>query len=204
MSPPLSKTLNVVLLCIFGHAVLHSFVPPTAALAGRKSGTNNNVSHSLRITMMQCINAPYKESQLHNCKMEQFPNGTVGLNISLTIPKVLNYLGLVVKTYYKYTTYRPFMIDWSIDYCQTARNRNMSPASVVIMKIIQESLPEYSYPCPQGNITYDTFWMFEPRYVLQTLPSGNYRMDIFIKDAADNTLIALQIFGAIRKQGIIG
>uniref|UniRef100_A0A182SDR9 MD-2-related lipid-recognition domain-containing protein n=1 Tax=Anopheles maculatus TaxID=74869 RepID=A0A182SDR9_9DIPT len=153
---------------------------------------------------MHCIRAPYKVSQLDLCQMEQFPNGTVGLNISLTIPKVLNYIGIVVKTFYKYTTYRPFMIDWSIEYCQTARSRNLSPPSVVIMKIIEQSLPEYSYPCPQGNITYNTFWMFEPKYVLQSMPSGSYRMDIFIKDSADNDLIALQIFGAIRKQGLVG
>uniref|UniRef100_A0A9I3FGJ9 Uncharacterized protein n=1 Tax=Anopheles epiroticus TaxID=199890 RepID=A0A9I3FGJ9_9DIPT len=118
----------------------------------RKLGntTTNTNSPILRITKLQCIEAPYKRSHLNYCKMIQLANGTVGLNTSVTIPHVLNYFEVTAKLYYKYKTYRPFMIDWSIELCQAERIGKFNPSTALVMKIIEESVPEFYYPCPHG------------------------------------------------------
>ena len=120
-----------------------------ASQPNRKLGNTTN-SHVLRITKLQCIEAPYKRTQLDYCKMIQFPNGTVGLNTSVTIPQVLNYFEVTAKLYYKYKTYRPFMIDWSIELCQAERIGKYNPSTALVMRIMEESVPEFYYPCPHG------------------------------------------------------
>uniref|UniRef100_A0A182S8H0 Uncharacterized protein n=1 Tax=Anopheles maculatus TaxID=74869 RepID=A0A182S8H0_9DIPT len=153
---------------------------------------------------MQCIEAPYKLTHLERCKMEQFANGTVGLNISLHAPTLFNYMEISAKTYYKYTTYRPFMIDWSMEYCQAARVGKFNPPTALVMRIIEESLPEFYYPCPHGNRTYNSFWLLEPKFIPDALASGNYRLDIYFRDSAQVVEFAVQVFGVVRKQGLIG
>uniref|UniRef100_A0A240PK09 MD-2-related lipid-recognition domain-containing protein n=1 Tax=Anopheles christyi TaxID=43041 RepID=A0A240PK09_9DIPT len=165
---------------------------------------NTTTSYILRITKLQCIEAPYKRTHLNYCKMAKFPNGTVGLNTSVTIPQVLNYFEVTAKLYYKYKTYRPFMIDWSIELCQAERIGKFNPSTALVMKIIEESVPEFYYPCPHGNRTYATFWMFEPSYIPSTLPSGDYRLDIFFRDSTRSIIYAIQMYASMRKQGLIG
>uniref|UniRef100_A0A182Y6N8 MD-2-related lipid-recognition domain-containing protein n=2 Tax=Anopheles stephensi TaxID=30069 RepID=A0A182Y6N8_ANOST len=165
---------------------------------------NTSTSHTLRITKMQCIDAPYKLALLERCKMEQFANGTVGLNISIHVPTIVNYVEILAKTYYKYTTYRPFMIDWSMEYCQAARVGKFNPSTALVMRIIEESLPQFYYPCPHGNRTYSSFWLLEPKFIPSVLPSGNYRLDVYFRDSAQAVIFAVQVFGVVRKQGLIG
>ncbi|XP_053667458.1 uncharacterized protein LOC128717807 [Anopheles marshallii] len=203
MSSSAIKILRNVLILLVVYALSNDFVPFSTAQLSRKS-SRMNVSHSMRITNIQCVKTPYRNTQLHYCRMEQYPNGTTGLNVSATVPVVVNYATVAVKAFYKYTTYQPFMIDWCMEYCHAARNRNFNPSTAIIMKVIEGSLPQYSYPCPHGKQTYNAFWMLENRYLLQSLPSGNYRLDIDIKDSEDGYLFAMQLFGVIRRQGIVG
>ena len=107
-------------------------------------------NRTVRITKMLCIEQPYKHSTLQHCEMEQFANGTVGLHISVHIPIVLDYIAVSAKVYYKYTTYRPFMIDWTMEYCRAARVGTFNPTNALIMKVIEESMPDFYYPCPHG------------------------------------------------------
>uniref|UniRef100_A0A182W2I0 Uncharacterized protein n=1 Tax=Anopheles minimus TaxID=112268 RepID=A0A182W2I0_9DIPT len=65
-------------------------------------------------------------------------------------------------------------------------------------------MPDFYYPCPHGNRTYATFWMFEPGYIPSTLPSGDYRLDVYFRDATRSVLYAIQMFCSMRKQGLIG
>uniref|UniRef100_A0A1I8JW24 MD-2-related lipid-recognition domain-containing protein n=1 Tax=Anopheles quadriannulatus TaxID=34691 RepID=A0A1I8JW24_ANOQN len=197
------KKRTLIIFCLLAHALLWPPVLQTTAQPKRKP-TKSSVSHKLRVSKLLCANAPYKHTQLHHCYMEQMPNGTVGLNVSLTMPMVVNYLGIVVQLFYKYTTYRPFVIDWNMEYCQAARNGHFSPTTAVMMRVIEETLPDFYYPCPHGNRTYATLWMFEPKHVLPTLPSGDYRMDIYFRDSADEELLVVQLFASVRKQGFVG
>ncbi|XP_053667461.1 uncharacterized protein LOC128717810 [Anopheles marshallii] len=174
-----------------------------ATPSNKKLG-NGNTTYNLRITKMQCVDTPYKRSILHNCTMVHLPNNTVGLNISVEVPIVLSFFQITVKVYYKYTTYRPFMIDWTIELCQALRNRNLNPSTVFVMKVYADSLPEFYYPCPHGNRTYAFFWTLEPSYIPSTLPSGDYRLDVYYQDSTHTTLFAFRIYGSVRKQGLIG
>uniref|UniRef100_A0A182MKB5 Uncharacterized protein n=1 Tax=Anopheles culicifacies TaxID=139723 RepID=A0A182MKB5_9DIPT len=151
-----------------------------------------------------CIDAPYKLTHLNYCQMEQLQNGTVGLNVSVSIPIVLNYIEVSAKLFYKYTTYRPFMIDWSIEFCQTYRAGKFNPSAALILKVVEETLPLYYYSCPHGNRTYSALWLFGSQFIPEALPSGNYRMDIRLRDSTNTVLIASRIYGAVRKQGLIG
>ena len=134
--------LNLTVLLL-----LLAFVPQGQLQRKRAS---INITHNLRITKMQCTNTPYKLSQLHLCRMEQLPNGTVALNISLDVRPVLNYLEITAKLFYKYTTYRPFMIDWSIELCQAYRMGGINPSSALVLKIIETTVPNIYYACPHG------------------------------------------------------
>ncbi|XP_035895971.1 uncharacterized protein LOC118504957 isoform X1 [Anopheles stephensi] len=187
-------------LLVFAFALT---LPFAAAQFNRRLG-KTNTSFVLRITKMECIDAPYKRSQLNYCKMVQFANGTVGLNTSVTIPIVLNYFEVTAKLFYKYTTYRPFMIDWSIELCQAERIGKFNPSTALVMRIIEESVPEFYYPCPHGNRTYATFWMFETNYIPSTLPSGDYRLDIYFRESTRTVIYAIQMYCSMRKQGLIG
>uniref|UniRef100_A0A9I3FHB8 Uncharacterized protein n=1 Tax=Anopheles epiroticus TaxID=199890 RepID=A0A9I3FHB8_9DIPT len=149
MGPLSLKQRHCVLLCFILQAFLWSLlVKPTAQLS--RKPVRGAVSHQMRITKMQCIHTPYKYTKLHYCYMVQMPNGKVGLNASITISIPINYLGISVKVFYKYTTYRPFMIDWSMEYCQAARKANYNPSTAIIMKVLEETLPDLYYPCPHG------------------------------------------------------
>uniref|UniRef100_A0A182V946 MD-2-related lipid-recognition domain-containing protein n=1 Tax=Anopheles merus TaxID=30066 RepID=A0A182V946_ANOME len=200
--PVNGRWTSLVLLC--GAALMFLTAQSYgASQPNRKLGNTTN-SHVLRITKLQCIEAPYKRTHLNYCKMIQFPNGTVGLNTSVTIPQVLNYFEVTAKLYYKYKTYRPFMIDWSIELCQAERIGKFNPSTALVMRIIEESVPEFYYPCPHGNRTYATLWMFEPSYIPSTLPSGDYRLDVFFRDSTRSIIYAIQMYCSMRKQGLLG
>ncbi|XP_053667462.1 uncharacterized protein LOC128717811 [Anopheles marshallii] len=190
-------------ICCVTIVLLSTTLSFGARQLNRKSGKNNS-SYILRVTKMHCIEAPYKRTHLNYCEMVQFSNGTVGLNTSVDIPIVLNYFEVTAKVYYKYTTYRPFMIDWTIELCQVHRNGKFNPSTTIVLQIIKQSLPEFYYPCPHGNRTYTTFWTLEPSYIPSTLPSGDYRLDVHFRDSSRSTLYAAQLFCSMRKQSLIG
>uniref|UniRef100_A0A9I3FGW7 Uncharacterized protein n=1 Tax=Anopheles epiroticus TaxID=199890 RepID=A0A9I3FGW7_9DIPT len=146
-----SATCNkcVVSTLCFSALLLFSTLPIGTARPKAKVKQRSS-NRTVRITKMQCIDTPYKHSTLKHCAMEQFPNGTVGLHISVDIPIVLNYIAISAKVHYKYVTYQPFMIDWSMEYCRAARVGQLNPTNAVIMKVIEESLPDFYYPCPHG------------------------------------------------------
>uniref|UniRef100_A0A240PMV8 MD-2-related lipid-recognition domain-containing protein n=1 Tax=Anopheles christyi TaxID=43041 RepID=A0A240PMV8_9DIPT len=202
MSTPESSSQRMMLLCLAVQLLF--FLLSDSATQPMTKSRNNGNNRTVRITKMLCIDTPYKYSTLTHCEMEQFRNGTVGLHISVDIPIVINYLAVSAKVFYKYTSYRPFMIDWTLEYCRAARVGTFNPTNALIMKVIEESMPDFYYPCPHGNRTYTIFWLLEPKFIPQTLPSGDYRLDIFYRDSTNTNLFAMQMYGAVRRQGIVG
>uniref|UniRef100_A0A240PP81 Uncharacterized protein n=1 Tax=Anopheles christyi TaxID=43041 RepID=A0A240PP81_9DIPT len=210
MSGTFAKHLNVTLIFALLQMLLFISLSTGVSVLGRQQ-RKTDISYVMRITKLQCIDAPYKRTHLNHCQMVQFPNGTVALNTSVTIPMVINYAEIVAKVFYRYTTYRPFIIDWSIDYCQAARKGNLNPTAAIMMRIVENSMPDYYYPCPHGvndamlrHLGELTLHPFAPSYIPTTLPSGDYRLDIYFRDSTRITLYALQMFASIRKQGLIG
>ncbi|XP_053679872.1 uncharacterized protein LOC128730814 [Anopheles nili] len=165
---------------------------------------NRTTSYTYRVVKVQCIGAPYKHTRLNHCKLEIFPNATTGVNISITVPMILNYVEISVQLFYKYNSYRPFMIDWSIEYCQAFRSERNIPSTALLLKVIAVTLSDFYYQCPHGNRTYYDVWMLDTKLIPPTIPSGDYRLDISLKDSSNIPLIRAQIFGAVRKHGIFG
>ncbi|XP_053667460.1 uncharacterized protein LOC128717809 [Anopheles marshallii] len=192
-----SKHTNTVLWCFI------LLWPQNTAQFVKKTG-KSNITHSLRITNIQCVETPYELTYLNYCKMEQLPNNMVALNVSILAPMVLNFIETKIKLFYKYTSYRPFMIDWSIELCQAYRMGRFNPSAILMLKVIEDTAPQYHHPCPHGNRTYIIVWLFNPKFIPETLPSGNYRLDIYLRDTTNKILFAFQMFGAIRKHGLIG
>ena len=139
---------HLALLHIAVLLLLLALVPQGQLQRNRpKAGT---ITHNLRISKIICVNTPYKLTHLNYCKMEQLPNGTIALNASIDVPIVLNYLEITTKLFYKYTTYRPFMIDWNIELCQAFRSGGYNPSTALVLKIIEATIPEFYYACPHG------------------------------------------------------
>ncbi|XP_053667459.1 uncharacterized protein LOC128717808 [Anopheles marshallii] len=197
-----SRPISLLLFCVFLQ-VLIAILSHGAKQPVKKIITGN-INRTVRVTKMLCINTPYKYTILKQCEMGQFPNGTVGLQISLDVPVVLNYVEINAKGYYKYRTYQPFMVDWTMEYCQAARSGVLNPTNALLMKFVEQTLPDFYYPCPHGNRTYTVFWLLPPKLLPQSLPSGDYRLDIFYRDSSRTDLFALQLYGAVRRLGIIG
>uniref|UniRef100_A0A182MGV6 MD-2-related lipid-recognition domain-containing protein n=1 Tax=Anopheles culicifacies TaxID=139723 RepID=A0A182MGV6_9DIPT len=198
-----SNTMFLLLFCVCTQVFI-AIRSHGAKQQFHKKIATGNINRTVRVTKMVCINTPYKHTFLKNCEMEEFPNGTVGLHISVHIPNVINYVEVIVKAYYKYTTYQPFMIDWNMEYCQAARVGRFNPSHALVMKIIEETLPEFYYPCPHGNRTYTVFWLLPARLLPQSLPSGDYRLDIFYRDSSKTDMFAMQMFAGVRRLGFIG
>uniref|UniRef100_A0A182W2H9 Uncharacterized protein n=1 Tax=Anopheles minimus TaxID=112268 RepID=A0A182W2H9_9DIPT len=181
MGRMMSRTVSLLLCCVLTQVFI-AILSHGAKQLNKKIAIGN-INRTVRVNKMLCINTPYKHTFLKHCEMEQFANGTVGLHISVHIPIVLNYVEVIAKSYYKYTTYQPFLIDWNMEYCQAARVGKFNPSHALVMKIIEETLPDFYYPCPHGNRTYTVFWLLPARLLPQSLPSGNYRLDIFYRDS---------------------
>uniref|UniRef100_A0A182JHY3 Uncharacterized protein n=1 Tax=Anopheles atroparvus TaxID=41427 RepID=A0A182JHY3_ANOAO len=161
-------------------------------------GGDTNATHNSRVTKIQCVDMPYKRTKLNYCLMGTFSNQTNFLNASLDVPMPLNFLLLTTKLFYKYRTYRPFMIDWSVELCQALRapqRRNL--ITNMVIKVIADTLPQFLYKCPHGNRTYTTTWLYPSKFVLTTVPSGEYRLDMRFLHKDEMTLFALQLFLSI-------
>uniref|UniRef100_A0A1I8JSM5 MD-2-related lipid-recognition domain-containing protein n=1 Tax=Anopheles albimanus TaxID=7167 RepID=A0A1I8JSM5_ANOAL len=157
-----------------------------------------------RVVNYQCIGTPYQKTTLHYCNTLRVPNGTTYLNASLHVPYRLTFINIAVKTYYKYTTYKPFIVDWKIEVCQAMRARRYNPMAQVVAKVFKETIPSMYYPCPHGNTTYTVVWALDAKYYPKSIPSGDYRIDISFKDAENITIYAMQVYATMRKQGLIG
>ncbi|XP_053679884.1 uncharacterized protein LOC128730825 [Anopheles nili] len=202
MSLTFGKCIGIILLCVS----IQFFLTTRAVLNINKKSAlgNRTISYSLRMTKILCVDLPYQRTHLNICKMERLSNGTVGLNVSIDVPTSVNYFVIFVKLHYKYTTYRPFMIDWSMEYCQAYRAGKYNPTNAILLNIIAHTVPKYYLPCPHGNRTYSSVWFLNPKLIPSTIPSGDYRLDVSIRDSSNITLFSGQAYGSVRRQGIVG
>uniref|UniRef100_A0A1I8JSP4 MD-2-related lipid-recognition domain-containing protein n=1 Tax=Anopheles albimanus TaxID=7167 RepID=A0A1I8JSP4_ANOAL len=157
-----------------------------------------------RIVKYQCIGTPYQKTTVHYCNTLRVSNGTTYLNVSIHVPNKLNFINIAVKMYYKYLTYRPFMLDWNLEACHAMRTRRINPIEQVVVKLFEETIPSMYYPCPHGNKTYTILWALDAKYSPKSMPSGDYRIDISFKDRDNVILLAFQAYAAMRRQGLIG
>ncbi|XP_053679941.1 uncharacterized protein LOC128730876 [Anopheles nili] len=152
---------------------------------------NNTKQYTFRITKYVCTGAPYKRSNLHYCKTILRRNQPTMINVSLTVPEEV-YIGwVVVKLYYKFATYQPFLIDAVFEACEYLKNRPINPVVTYVKDIMQETAPSLMSLCPHGHT---------PRSV----PAGEYRLDITFSLHDNVTAFAFETYIIARRKGIIG
>uniref|UniRef100_A0A182W836 Spaetzle domain-containing protein n=1 Tax=Anopheles minimus TaxID=112268 RepID=A0A182W836_9DIPT len=97
----------------------------------------------LRIVKILCMDQPYKHTIVHHCKTVVRRNQPTLLNLSVTIPEVINFGYINIKIEYKFN---------ETEGCQFLRNKPDDPLSKYIYGIFEETLPTIVTPCPHGNI----------------------------------------------------
>uniref|UniRef100_A0A182RQI5 Uncharacterized protein n=2 Tax=Anopheles funestus TaxID=62324 RepID=A0A182RQI5_ANOFN len=180
----------------------------TAQLISLADTKNATRPFSLHIKRLVCIDAPYTESTLQECRAILRRNQTSLLRVMVVVPKVYNYAMLQFRLHYKYTTYQPFLIDGTVEACSYLRKPNHDPTVNYVHNVMIEMLPSLLYPCPHGviteNTTYNITTVFKEEYAPKSVPAGEYRMDIRFSSKANVTLLSLQTFAAVRRKGILG
>ncbi|XP_035782099.1 uncharacterized protein LOC118461179 [Anopheles albimanus] len=165
--------------------------------------SNESRDFSLHVSRFTCFETPYQRTKLHYCRTWLRRNEPTMLNISIHIPETLNEVSLHMKTFYKYKTYQYFPVEALIDVCAFLRNPTNNVLARHIYMVFKIVLPMYTHQCPHGNLTYAAGFWLEERFLPKSVPAGDYRMDVWFRAKDNVTLLAAQVFGAIRRKGIL-
>uniref|UniRef100_A0A182YDZ5 MD-2-related lipid-recognition domain-containing protein n=1 Tax=Anopheles stephensi TaxID=30069 RepID=A0A182YDZ5_ANOST len=163
---------------------------------------NSSRPFQLRLMKILCVDQPYNRSVVHYCKTVLRRNQPTMLNISITIPFVIDFCYITIKIDYKFNEYQPFLFNARAEGCQFLRERPVDPLSLYLYNIFAESLPTLVRPCPHGNRTYDILWTMDERLSPRSVPAGDYRVTAIWEAEEGDTIIHLQIYCAVRRKGI--
>uniref|UniRef100_A0A9I3FH45 Uncharacterized protein n=1 Tax=Anopheles epiroticus TaxID=199890 RepID=A0A9I3FH45_9DIPT len=158
----------------------------------------------IHVHRMLCIETPYKESILLECRLIFRRNQRSLLYVSLTVPRAYNYVLIQFRLHYKFTTYKTFLIDGQTEGCAYMRNQKNDPILSYMYGVLKDLLPSVVQPCPYGNTTYSEMFELKEEHAPLSVPAGEYRMDIRFSTRANVTIFSLQLFFAIRRKGIFG
>ncbi|KFB53970.1 AGAP013484-PA-like protein [Anopheles sinensis] len=166
---------------------------------------NRNTSrpHSLKVNKYLCVGIPYKRTTVPYCKTILLRNKPAMFNVSVVVPEVLNYILVTMKLYYKYKTYQPFLIDLEQEGCAYMKNRPAIPLADYIYEIFKDAMPELAKPCPHGNRTYFITFLLEDRYSPNSMPAGDYRIDLKFMANDGVILFAVESYFSVRRSGVL-
>uniref|UniRef100_A0A182W0R5 MD-2-related lipid-recognition domain-containing protein n=1 Tax=Anopheles minimus TaxID=112268 RepID=A0A182W0R5_9DIPT len=133
---------------------------------------------SLRVVKLLCINQPYEETVVKECRVILRRNERSLICVSIYVPKVYHQLFIQFRLHYKFTTYKPLLIDGEIELCSYSRGPKKNPLENYVLGVMQEMLPNTVHPCPHGNKTYNERTVYKEEYAPKSMPAGDYRMDI--------------------------
>ncbi|KFB45422.1 hypothetical protein ZHAS_00013353 [Anopheles sinensis] len=105
---------------------------------------------TVRVTKFICVETPYEESELLQCRTVLRRNRPTFFNISVHVPGVLNRIYFQVRTYYRYNSYEPFPITLLMEICSYFRKPTTDIFSRHLMSIMMEVVPHLLYQCPHG------------------------------------------------------
>uniref|UniRef100_A0A182W0R4 Uncharacterized protein n=1 Tax=Anopheles minimus TaxID=112268 RepID=A0A182W0R4_9DIPT len=165
---------------------------------------NDTRPFTIRVTRLNCINMPYEETVVKECRIILRRNERSLLCVSVYVPKVYNYVLIQYKLYYKFTTYKPLLIDGHAEVCSYMRGPRVNPLKNYILAVMKELLPNTVHPCPHGNKTYSERTEFKEEYAPKSIPAGDYRLDLRFSNQLNVTLLWIQGFGTVRRKGILG
>ncbi|KFB45421.1 hypothetical protein ZHAS_00013352 [Anopheles sinensis] len=157
---------------------------------------------TVRVTKFICVETPYEESELLQCRTVLRRNRPTFFNISVHVPGVLNRIYFQVRTYYRYNSYEPFPITLLMEICSYFRKPTTDIFSRHLMSIMMEVVSHLLYQCPHGNTTYDAVYWLEDKFFPQSMPAGDFRQDVWFRTEHNRTIFAYQAYFSVRRMGI--
>uniref|UniRef100_A0A182Y6N1 Uncharacterized protein n=1 Tax=Anopheles stephensi TaxID=30069 RepID=A0A182Y6N1_ANOST len=176
----------------------------TAIIAGNKEQSNETRPFKLHVTRLICIDLPYAETTVNECRVILRRNQRSLMKVSINVPKVYNFLLLQYRLHYKFTTFQPLLIDGELEVCSYMRGPKTSILENYIYGVMSDLLSNTVYPCPHGNKTYTEITEFKEEYAPKSIPAGDYRMDLRFASKSNVTLLWLQGFATVKRRGIMG
>uniref|UniRef100_A0A182NRC5 MD-2-related lipid-recognition domain-containing protein n=1 Tax=Anopheles dirus TaxID=7168 RepID=A0A182NRC5_9DIPT len=165
---------------------------------------NGTRPYSVYINRFVCVDTPYKETEVLECRTVLRRNKLPLLLIALNMPYTIDYAMIHLRLNYKFKTFQPFLIDDKVEGCAYLRSQKSSPLALYVFEIITEMLPVLVQACPHGNRIYNETIEFKESYCPKSVPAGDYRLDIRLSNRINETMVAMQVFGAVRRQGVLG
>uniref|UniRef100_A0A4Y0BFR2 Uncharacterized protein n=1 Tax=Anopheles funestus TaxID=62324 RepID=A0A4Y0BFR2_ANOFN len=165
---------------------------------------NETRPFTLHVTRVRCIEMPYKELVVHECRAMLRRHQKTLICVSIFTPKVYNYILLQFRLHYKFTTYQPFLIDGEVEVCSYLQRPKIDPLFNYMHGMLKDLLPSIVHPCPHGNKTYTERTVLKEEYAPKSIPAGDYRMDIRFANRSNVTLIWIQTFFSARRKGVLG
>uniref|UniRef100_A0A182Y6N0 Uncharacterized protein n=1 Tax=Anopheles stephensi TaxID=30069 RepID=A0A182Y6N0_ANOST len=169
---------------------------------------NKTQTYELQMTRMLCIDTPYLVTELLECRITLRRNQMPLLHVVIHVPDVYTYIVIQYRLYYKFKTYQPFLIGGELEVCTTLTQSEQGtlhdPLTVYALKVLKHFLPGVIVPCPHGNRTYVVDSVFRKEYAPQSVPAGDYRMDLRFATRSNVTMLSLQGFFSARRKGILG
>uniref|UniRef100_A0A182VPM4 Uncharacterized protein n=1 Tax=Anopheles minimus TaxID=112268 RepID=A0A182VPM4_9DIPT len=159
---------------------------------------------TVRVTRLICINIPYEETVVKECRVILRRNERSLIGVSVYAPKVYNFVRLQFRLHYKFTTFQPFMIDGEVEICAYLQRPTIDPLFNYVHGITKELFPSMVHPSPHGNKTYTEWTEFKDEYAPKSIPAGDYRMDVRLANQLNVTLFWVQAFGTVRRKGVLG
>ncbi|XP_052873371.1 uncharacterized protein LOC128278680 [Anopheles cruzii] len=152
---------------------------------------NNTPSkNTLRLTKFVCVDAPYQRTVLHCCKTIPRRNQSATLNVSLTVPEVINIVYFVAQLDYKYTTWQPLLLNFRTEGC------------AFITKKYRDPLSQYIYWTMMQNETYNLQFTMDSNILPRSIPTGEYRLKVKFLFFDNVTLFSVHVFFNVRSKGL--
>ncbi|XP_053667464.1 uncharacterized protein LOC128717816 [Anopheles marshallii] len=165
---------------------------------------NETRPFSIRVTRVMCIDTPYEESELLECRVILRRKQRSLISVSMYVPKVYNFMWLQFRLHYKFTTFQPFLMEGEIEVCTYLKRPQLNPLYNYMHGMLKDLLPSTVHPCPHGNKTYAERTEFKEEYAPRSIPAGDYRMDLRFASRSNVTLFFIQTFFTARRRGVLG
>uniref|UniRef100_A0A182TA72 Uncharacterized protein n=1 Tax=Anopheles maculatus TaxID=74869 RepID=A0A182TA72_9DIPT len=144
------------------------------------------------MTRMLCVDTPYLETELIKCRLTLRRHQLPLMHVVIRVPKVYNYIVIQYNLHYKFTTFQPFLINGEFEGCVTlmksTRGTLQDPLSIYMLK----------------NRTYEATTVFRKEYMPQSIPAGDYRMDLRFATKSNVTMLSVQLYFSARRKGVLG
>ncbi|KAL9705730.1 hypothetical protein quinque_009248 [Culex quinquefasciatus] len=188
---------KILLITIF---IQHSFQakPPNF-------GTDDVRPFHIRVLRLKCLDTPYKLITLKACNVKLVRNEPTRIFLEFDMPTTLDQMFVTFNVNYKINhSYRPLLIDISSELCATLNQKpGLNPAADYVLATIRAHVPQAVHACPYGGRYYNfSDFSLDEKYLPNTIPAGDYRIDLRVTDKRNVTMIHVQCFMAARSKGI--